>query len=66
MLQVELADLQGDNFDLSLTGFDADALADLLAGEETTTEGETDEDAVPDAGTSSRARAMSGSAASTG
>ena len=31
MLQVELADLQGDDFDLSLTGFDADALADLLA-----------------------------------
>jgi len=50
MLQVELADLQDDDFDLSLTGFDADALADLLAGEETTTEGETDEDAVPDAG----------------
>lgn len=31
-----------------MTGFDADALADLLAGEETTTEGQTDEDAVPD------------------
>ena len=39
MLQVELAALQDDDFDLSLTGFDADALADLLAGEETTTEG---------------------------
>lgn len=50
MLQVELAELQDDDFDLSLTGFDADALTDLLAGEETTTEGETDEDAVPDAG----------------
>jgi DNA modification methylase len=50
MLQVELADLRDDDFDLSLTGFDADALTDLLAGEETTTEGETDEDAVPDAG----------------
>ena len=49
MLQVELAALQDENFDLALTGFDADALADLLAGEETTTEGETDEDAVPDA-----------------
>ena len=48
MLQVELAALQDDNFDLSLTGFDADALADLLAGEETTTEGQTDEDAVPE------------------
>ena len=48
MLQVELAALQDDQFDLALTGFDADALADLLAGEETTTEGDTDEDAVPD------------------
>ena len=52
MLQVELAALQDDSFDLSLTGFDADALADLLAGEETTTEGQTDEDSVPDAGPS--------------
>jgi len=52
MLQVELAALQDDNFDLSLTGFDADALADLLAGEETSTEGQTDEDSVPDAGPS--------------
>jgi len=52
MLQVELADLQGDDFDLSLTGFDADALADLLAGEEMMTEGQTDEDSVPDAGPS--------------
>jgi len=52
MLQVELADLQGDDFDLSLTGFDADALADILAGEETTSDGQTDEDSVPDAGTS--------------
>ena len=48
MLQVELAALQDDNFDLSLTGFDADALADLLAGEEMTTEGDTDEDSVPE------------------
>ena len=49
MLQVELAALQDDNFDLSLTGFDADALADLLAGEETTTDGQTDDDAAPEA-----------------
>ena len=48
MLQVELAALQDENFDLALTGFDADALADLLAGEETTTQGDTDEDAVPE------------------
>jgi len=52
MLQVELAALQDEHFDLALTGFDADALADLLAGEETTTEGDTDEDAIPeDSGT---------------
>ena len=50
MLQVELTSLQDDDFDLSLTGFDADALADILAGEETTSEGQTDEDSVPDAG----------------
>lgn len=48
MLQVELAALQDDDFDLTLTGFDADALADLLAGGETTTEGQTDEDAAPE------------------
>ena len=48
MLQVELAALQDENFDLALTGFDADALADLLAGEETTTEGQTDDDAAPE------------------
>jgi DNA modification methylase len=48
MLQVELAALQDEDFDLSMTGFDPDELADLLAGEETTTEGQTDEDAVPE------------------
>jgi len=48
MLQVELVALQDDDFDLTLTGFDADALADLLAGGETTTEGQTDEDAAPE------------------
>jgi DNA modification methylase len=56
MLQVELAALQDDNFDLSLTGFDADALADLLAGEESTTEGQTDEDAVPESSGSAVSR----------
>ncbi|MBK7024023.1 MAG: site-specific DNA-methyltransferase [Sulfuritalea sp.] len=49
MLQVELAELQDGDFDLSLTGFDADALTDLLAGEETTSAGQTDEDAMPEA-----------------
>ena len=48
MLQVELAALQEDSFDLSLTGFDADALADLLAGEETTNDGQTDDDVAPE------------------
>ena len=48
MLQVELAALQEDSFDLSLTGFDADDLADLLAGEETTNEGQTDDDVAPE------------------
>jgi len=48
MLQVELAALKDEDFDLALTGFDADALADLLAGEETIIDGNTDEDAVPE------------------
>ncbi|TYP78484.1 MULTISPECIES: site-specific DNA-methyltransferase [Nitrosomonas] len=48
MLRIELAALADDDFDLSLTGFDADALADLLAGEEPENEGQTDEDATPE------------------
>ena len=48
MLQVELAALQDENFDLALTGFDADALAELMAGEETTSEGQTDDDDAPE------------------
>jgi len=48
MLRVELADLQSNDFDLALTGFDADELLEILAGEETSTEGNTYEDAVPD------------------
>jgi DNA modification methylase len=47
MLRLEIAALQDDDFDLSLTGFDADALAELMAGDETDGEGETDDDAVP-------------------
>lgn len=50
LLRIELADLQGAGFDIDLTGFDADALADLLAGEEPDNAGQTDEDAVPDVG----------------
>jgi DNA modification methylase len=48
MLRAELEALQEDGFNLDLTGFDADTLADLLAGGETTTEGQTDEDAAPE------------------
>ena len=50
LLRVELESLQDDGFDIDLTGFDADALADLLAGEEPDSAGRTDEDAVPDVG----------------
>lgn len=45
MLKVEIADLAGMDFDLSLLGFDDKALAGLLAEK---TEGLTDPDDVPD------------------
>ena len=48
MLRIELESLQIEGFDVDLTGFDADALAELLAGDETDAEGETDDDAVPE------------------
>jgi DNA modification methylase len=48
LLRLELADLQEANFDLALTGFDVDELLEIMAGEETTTEGHTDEDAAPE------------------
>ena len=48
MLRAELTALQGDGFDLDLTGFDPDALAELLAGEETDQAGEVDDNDVPD------------------
>jgi ParB-like chromosome segregation protein Spo0J len=44
----ELADLNGLDFDLGLTGFDADEIAQFLAGEEPKTEGLTDEDETPE------------------
>lgn len=50
MLAAELAELSEAGYDLDLTGFDADELADIMAGEEATTEGETDEDAMPEPG----------------
>jgi DNA modification methylase len=46
MLRIELQSLQEDGFNLDITGFDADALAEIMAGEETTVDGQTDEDAV--------------------
>ena len=48
MLRTELEALQADGFDLDLTGFDPDALAELLAGEETDQTGEVDDDDVPE------------------
>jgi len=47
MLRVELDALRDDDFDLSLTGFDADALADLFEGEEGDV-GKTGDDDVPE------------------
>jgi len=47
MLRVELDALRDDDFDLSLTGFDADALADLFEGEEGDV-GKTGDDEVPE------------------
>jgi len=48
MLRIELQSLQEDGFNLDITGFDADALAEIMAGEETTVDGQIDEDAVPE------------------
>ena len=48
MLRIELQSLQEDGFNLDITGFDADALAEFMAGEETTVDGQTDDDAVPE------------------
>ena len=47
MLAIELKELNAEDFDLSLTGFDDDELAALLA--EAVEEGLTDEDSVPEA-----------------
>ena len=45
LLKVELGELKDLEFDLSLTGFDTDELADMFMEP---TEGLTDEDAVPE------------------
>ncbi len=48
LLKLELQALDAEGFDLSLTGFDADALADLMAGDEIENEGQMDDDSVPE------------------
>lgn len=48
MLRVEMEALQMDDFDMSLTGFDADALAELMAGGGSDDSGNTDDDDVPE------------------
>ena len=48
VLRVELDALQLEGFELDITGFDADALAELIAGDEPDFDGQTDEDAVPE------------------
>lgn len=51
LLPLELRELQGADFDLSLLGFDTDELDKLLNGdvEDAIADGETDPDAVPEA-----------------
>ena len=49
MLRVELESLKDDDFNLDVVGFSAEELEVILAGPEETSEGLTDEDAVPDA-----------------
>ena len=48
LLRLEIEELKLDDFDLALTGFDDEALADLMAGEEPDNEGQSDEDAAPE------------------
>ncbi len=48
LLRLELEELKLNEFDLALTGFDADQLLEIMAGEETSTDGQTDDDAVPE------------------
>ena len=48
LLRLELEELKLDDFDLALTGFDADELLDIMAGDEPNHEGQTDEDEAPE------------------
>ena len=47
LLGIELAELKDAGFDLGLTGFSQEEWEALIAGEEATKDGLTDEDAVP-------------------
>lgn len=49
MLRVELESLQEDGFDLDIVGFTEDEIGVLLRDPEDAAEGQTDEDAVPEA-----------------
>ncbi|MFN9960559.1 MAG: DNA methylase N-4, partial [bacterium] len=48
LLRLELIDLKDLDFDLSLTGFDTDSLAQLMAGGETDVNGQAEDDDVPE------------------
>jgi DNA modification methylase len=48
LLRLEIDALRDDHFDVSLTGFDVDALSELLDGEETDQTGQTDDDQIPE------------------
>ena len=48
LLRLEIEALQDDQFDISLTGFDADALAEMLDGEAPDQAGQTDDDQIPE------------------
>jgi DNA modification methylase len=48
MLALEMADLTDAGYDLALTGFDPDELAELMAGQEPDGYGQTDDDVVPE------------------
>lgn len=48
LLGLELAELKEAGFDLGLTGFSTDEWDALIAGDESTNDGQTDEDAVPE------------------
>ena len=48
MLALEMADLTDAGYDLALTGFDPDELAELMAGQGPDGHGQTDDDVVPE------------------